>query len=101
MTTTNEKGRSSCQSATPKTTALDSKDMSSEAQRKRVLEYLRSSPKTTYNLRALGISHPAARVRELVARGYRILAERITAVDSDGFTHQNVARYTLVGEASE
>ncbi|CAG2136154.1 helix-turn-helix domain-containing protein [Cupriavidus numazuensis] len=95
MTTPNEKGRSSCQSATQKTTTVNDRDMSSEAQRKRVLEHLRSSPKTTYNLRALGISHPAARVRELLALGYRILVERITAVDSDGFIHHGVARYSL------
>jgi len=100
-TTTNEKGRDSGKSATPKTTALNSRDMSSEAQRKRVLEHLRASPKTTYNLRALGISHPAARVRELVARGHRIRTERITAVDSDNYTHHGVARYVLLSEGDE
>jgi hypothetical protein len=84
MATTNEKGRDSGKSATPKTTTSDSRDMSSDAQRKRVLDYIRS-PKTTYNLRALGISHPAARIRELMALGYRIRVERVTAVDSDGF----------------
>ncbi|CAN7235747.1 helix-turn-helix domain-containing protein [Caballeronia sp. LjRoot34] len=107
MTTRNNKGRDSGKSATPKkTTKKDSKqkparlqDMSSAAQRKRVLEYLRASPQTTYSLRAHGISHPAQRVRELIVMdGYLIDSSPVTAIDSDGFMHRGVALYSLYGE---
>lgn len=66
------------------------------AQCKRVLEYLKSDGQTTYSLRAKGISHPAQRVKELVRLGYSICSDRVTAVDSDGFSHVNVARYCLM-----
>jgi hypothetical protein len=107
MTARNNKGRDSGKSATPrKTTGNDSKqkparlqDMSSAAQRKRVLEYLRASPQTTYSLRAHGISHPAQRVRELICiDGYLINSDPVVAVDSDGYRHSRVALYSLGGE---
>lgn len=107
MTARNNKGRDSGKSATPrKTTGNKSKpttrkeqDMSAQAQRKRVLEYLRASPQTTYSLRAHGISHPAQRVRELIVMdGYLIDSSPVTAIDSDGFMHRGVALYSLGGE---
>jgi uncharacterized protein (DUF3084 family) len=99
MTTRNNKGRNSGKSATPNTTTkVDSKDMSASAQRKRVLEYLRAAAQTTYSLRARGISHPAQRVHELIALGHLITSHPVTAIDSDGFMHRNVARYCLEGE---
>ncbi|APD38425.1 hypothetical protein BOC52_04395 [Burkholderia pseudomallei] len=70
--------------------------MSAAAQCKRVLEYLEADGQTTYALRAKGISHPAQRVKELVQLGYRIYSHRVTAIDSDGFAHANVARYSLL-----
>ncbi|MBM2767065.1 helix-turn-helix domain-containing protein [Burkholderia anthina] len=87
--------------ATPKNKAasdvkLNNKDMSAAAQCKRVLEYLKADGQTTYSLRARGISHPAQRIKELVRLGYRICAHRVSAVDSDGFLHANVARYSLL-----
>ncbi|WP_086383370.1 helix-turn-helix domain-containing protein [Caballeronia sordidicola] len=106
MTTTNNKGRDSGKSATPrKTTKNDSKqkrsrlqDMSLAAQRLFVLNSLRKSGKHTYWLRAKGCSHPAARVMELISLGYQIISYRVTAVDSDGYMHRGVAMYELVGE---
>ena len=95
MTTKNGKGRNSCKSATQKTTDVNDRDMSVAAQCKRVLEYLKSDGQTTYSLRAKGISHPAQRVKELVRLGYSICSYRVIAVDSDGFSHANVARYCL------
>ncbi|VWB80249.1 hypothetical protein BLA14095_03704 [Burkholderia lata] len=74
----------------------NNKDMSAAAQCKRVLEYLRADGQTTYSLRARGISHPAQRIKELVRLGYRICSHRVSAVDSDGFLHANVARYSLL-----
>jgi hypothetical protein len=98
MTTRKDKGRNSGKSATLKTTAVNHKDMSAAAQRQRVLTYLRAAPQTTYSLRARGISHPAQRVRELILLGHQITSHPVTAVDSDGFSHRNVARYILDGE---
>jgi hypothetical protein len=71
------------------------RDMSKAAQQKRVLEYLRAGPQTTYSLRARGISHPAQRIRELIKLGFRIASGRVSAVDSDGFIHSNVALYSV------
>ncbi|MEM5419628.1 helix-turn-helix domain-containing protein [Paraburkholderia ferrariae] len=95
MTTRKDKGRNSGKSATQKTTKANDRDMSAAAQCKRVLEYLKADGQTTYSLRAKGISHPAQRVKELIKLGYRIYSHRVSAVDSDGFLHANVARYSL------
>lgn len=73
-------------------------DNSLAAQRATVLAMLRNAPRDTYRLRAAGISHPAARVRELIARGYSIESARVTAYDSDGYEHQRVAYYVLKSE---
>ncbi|MEM5459656.1 helix-turn-helix domain-containing protein [Paraburkholderia phytofirmans] len=96
MTTNNEKGRNSGKSATQKTTKSNHRDMSAAAQCKRVLDYLKADGQTTYSLRAKGISHPAQRVKELIQQGFRIYSHRVTAVDSDGYSHANVARYSLI-----
>jgi hypothetical protein len=95
-TNANEKGRNSGKSATQETTKVNHRDMSAAAQCKRVLEYLKADGQTTYSLRAKGISHPAQRVKELIQLGYRIYSHRVSAVDSDGFLHANVARYALI-----
>lgn len=68
---------------------------STAAQRARVLELLKTSPQTTYSLRAKGISHGAARVMELRQSGYSISSTLVNAVDSDGYTHVGVALYSL------
>jgi Helix-turn-helix domain len=90
---TDKRQPSASQNDTP-----NNKDMSAPAQRRRVLEFLRASPKTTYQLRARGISHPAQRIRELIVSGYVISSSMVTAYDSDGFEHRNVARYELLCE---
>ncbi|WP_175787099.1 helix-turn-helix domain-containing protein [Burkholderia anthina] len=76
----------------------NNKDMSTAAQRARVLEHLRAGSQTTYSLRRHGISHPAQRVRELILAGHVISSSPVTAIDSDGFAHRKVALYTLVKE---
>ncbi|WP_430226825.1 helix-turn-helix domain-containing protein [Paraburkholderia tropica] len=73
-------------------------DNSLAAQRATVLSMLRNAPRDTYRLRAAGISHPAARVRELIAHGYRIESSRITIADEFGFLHRGVAYYALASE---
>lgn len=74
------------------------KSTSTEAQIARLLHFIRRRSRSTYDLRSQGISHPAARVKDLMRRGYVIASDRITSVDSDGFTHQRVALYSLVAE---
>lgn len=72
--------------------------MDAASQRKRLVELLRASAQTTYSLRAKGISHPAARVRELITHGFKIATSLVTAADSDGYLHARVALYTLRAE---
>lgn len=98
MTSKKGKGRNSGKSATQKTSKPDDKDMSAAAQRQRVVSYLRAGSQTTYSLRKRGISHPAMRVKELIARGYVIDSSPVTAIDSDGYAHNRVALYTLIAE---
>ena len=73
-------------------------ETSTNAQVKRLLDALRASSCTTHHLRSLGISHPAARVRDLVALGCEIVSSRTTTIDSDGYPHHGVAIYALVSE---
>ncbi|WP_175796576.1 helix-turn-helix domain-containing protein [Burkholderia anthina] len=105
MTSKKDKGRNPCQGATQMTSKVDSKtastkpqDMSLDALRKMVLDALRMGPRHTYWFRARGCSHPAARVMELIAMGYKIVSYRVTAVDSDGYSHHGVAMYELIDD---
>lgn len=67
-----------------------------EAQIARLATLLQLGPRHTHELRALGISHPAARIMDLQKRGWNIISERIPTIDSDGFPHARVALYTLI-----
>ncbi len=69
-----------------------------EAQRARVLVALRAGPKTSYDLRRLGIYQAPARILELRRRGCRISTDLVPLVDADGYTHLGVALYTLLAE---
>lgn len=71
---------------------------STEAQAARLADLLQRGPRHTHELRRHGISHPAARVLDLAKRGWNIASDRISTVDSDGFTHNRVARYSLIGK---
>ena len=68
------------------------------AQIKRLSEVLRVRPHHTYELRKMGISHPAGRVQDLEEDGFVISSDRINTVDSDGFLHVGVALYSIVSE---
>ncbi len=92
---TEKKKRPSTKKPTTAKTRRNDRDMSRAAQCKRVLEFLKAGPQTTYSLRARGISHPAQRIKELIQLGYRIASGRVTAIDSDGFSHANVALYAV------
>ena len=69
------------------------------AQRMRILEALRLSPKTTYDLRRMGIFQAPTRVFELRAMGYPILTSRVRVIDQGGYAHNGVALYQLDGQS--
>lgn len=67
-----------------------------EAQRQRCLDALHAGPKTTYDLRRLGIYQAPARIIELRRAGYDIRTELVNLYDRDGYLHPRCARYHLV-----
>lgn len=67
-----------------------------EIQLEKLIASTKSGNRNTYELRALGISHPAGRIADLEKRGYVYGSTRITTVDGDGFAHNNVALYELL-----
>jgi hypothetical protein len=77
---------------------LKSRSTSTEAQRDKLLALLRINPQTTYSLRKHGLAQCAARVFGLRKEGFTILTDKVTAIDSDGFSHVGVARYRLTAE---
>lgn len=79
--------------------AIRSRSTSTEDQHRKLLALLRMGPQTTYSLRKHGIAQCAARIFWLRNIGHVITTDRVTAVDSDGFSHVGVARYSLVQEA--
>lgn len=81
---------------TKRTVNFSSRSTATEAQIQRLLGLIAARPHHTHELRKVGISHPAGRIRDLEKRGYVFDSDRITTVDSDGFTHRGVALYTLV-----
>lgn len=74
---------------------------SKAAQRALCMRLLAIHPRHTYELRKLGISHPAARILELIEQGQPITSSRVTTVDGDGFLHRGVALYSLADGASD
>lgn len=71
----------------------------SEAQRQRILEALRTGPKTSYELRRIGCYQAPARIIELRRMGYDIRTELVDLYDRDGYLHPRCARYHLEGKA--
>ena len=74
-------------------------DNSASTQHARVIQALRTGPKTTIELRPdSGVMQPAPRVFELKARGYIIVTTPVSANTDDGVLHRGVARYVLLNE---
>ena len=100
MTDTNEQAAGCTTTATAQGKQMQrkftSESTATEAQIARLASLLRRAPRHTHELRQHGISHPAARILDLQARGYSVASDRVATVDSDGFTHRNVALYTMV-----
>lgn len=70
------------------------------AQCAKALAMLRTAPRHTYDFRAAGVSHPAARIGELIDMGFCIEVARIDCTDSAGFFHHGVALYRLVSDVA-
>lgn len=69
---------------------------STPTQRAFVLKALKNNVSlNTFELRALGLCSPAARLKELIDSGVKINSIRETATDSIGVRHRNVSRYWL------
>ena len=74
---------------------------SKAAQRVLCMRLLAIRPRHTYELRRLGISHPAARILDLIEQGQPITSSRVTTVDGDSCPHRDVALYSLSGGNTE
>lgn len=74
------------------------KSSATEAQHARILEALRAGPKSTHDLRRLGIFQASTRILELRRKGYNIATERVTLIDGDGYAHERAGLYHLRAE---
>lgn len=81
------------------TTEHRKRSTATQAQEQRLIEALREGPKTTDELRALGIFQPNARIWALRhKRGYEIITVRYDGLGADGYWHVGLARYALLSE---
>ncbi len=72
---------------------------SGSAQRRRLLEWMRSTPIDTICARRdLNILMPAARIKELKNTGCVIHTRRIKITDEQGRAHNGIALYSLISE---
>ena len=78
--------------------AASAKSTATAAQEMRIIEGLRISPKTTDDLRRLGVYQVSARIWGLRARGYNIETVLFDGYAADGYSHTRMARYTLLAE---
>lgn len=70
-----------------------------EAQRQRIIEMLRTGPKTTLDFRRAGVFQSPTRIFELRAQGYDLpTVGRVAVIDDQGFPHHGVALYELFAE---
>ena len=74
------------------------KSTSTNAQHTRIVEALREGPKTTCELRAIGIFQTSARIFGLRALGYDIHTTLFNGLAADGLNHERMARYSLLSE---
>jgi len=75
-----------------------SRSTATEAQEQRIVEALRTGPKTTDQLREAGCYQTSARIFGLRARGYDISTHLYDGIGADGLFHRRMARYVLVSE---
>lgn len=75
-----------------------SRSTATEAQEQRIIEALRTGPKTTDQLREAGCYQTSARIFGLRARGYEVATHLYDGIGADGLFHRRMARYVLVSE---
>ncbi len=69
-------------------------------QRKRILDWLQSSPLTTLQARKeLDIMHPAARVQELRERGHNFVLNWV--IEFSGKSKHRIGQYVLFAESAD
>ncbi len=83
-------------STSPKFTA---KSTSTEAQHDRIIDALWNGPKTSHELRCIGIYQVSTRILELREMGFNIRTARVTLHDRDGYPHPRCALDSLEGDA--
>lgn len=70
-----------------------------EEQRRRIIAMLRTGPRSTLDFRRVGIMQSQTRVHELRRKGYDLpTVARLTIADDEGYLHNGVALYELLGE---
>lgn len=80
-------------------TGRNDKSTATDAQRRRIIEMLRTGAKTTLDFRRVGIMQSQTRIFELRARGYDLpTVSRVTVADEEGYVHAGVAVYELLAE---
>jgi hypothetical protein len=77
---------------------FNDKSTATEAQQRRIIAALRSGPKSTDDLRALGCYQTSARIWGLRAKGFNVVTDLFDGYAADGYSHARMARYTLVEE---
>lgn len=80
---------------------FSAKSSSGAAQRQRILAALRTGPKTSFELRRMGVYQHSVRIFELRRAGHSINTVRVTLFDHDGFEHRGCALYSLTEDHAE
>lgn len=78
--------------------ALRSRSTDTEAQERRIVAALRIGPRTTDDLRKLGVYQVSARIWKLRQLGFEIETDLFDGISADGYSHARMARYTLRSE---
>ena len=76
---------------------FSAKSSVTEAQHDRILDALWNGPKTSHELRCIGIYQVSTRILELREKGFAIRTARVTLHDRDGYPHPRCALYSLEG----
>lgn len=78
--------------------AIIARSTATEAQLDRAVGMLCAGEQSTFALRKAGVMQTSTRIFELRRRGYNIATTRRDLFDADGYRHERVAVYTLLGK---
>jgi hypothetical protein len=84
------------EASAPNKRKFSQRSTATEAQMARIVAALQVGPKTTDDLRAMGIFQTSARIFGLRARGLNITTELYDGYSADGYSHARMARYRLL-----